>query len=207
MPPWTRRTKVHVTVSTAGRLTGERSGPLLGRAGPTCPPTIQLLFRPRGVISMRGPRPGRPHPWPGLDQERRMSRLHASLEVKAMKTRNAWLALDVLLAVHGSARSDFIATATLTGDGESPSTGTGTGEVMFNSATDTLTVALAFTGLESPTAIPSGVPGAAHIHFGEIVPGGPILFPFVEPYANNFPLGVTSGTYPSAPATVTILTP
>src|SRR5208283_3810089 len=25
--------------------------------------------------------------------------------------------------------------------------------------------------------------------------------------ANNFPLGVTSGTYPSAPATVTILTP
>ena len=118
-----------------------------------------------------------------------------------MKTRNVWLALVVLLAVHGSARSDFIATATLTGDGESPSTGTGTGMVMFDSATDTLTVAIAFTGLESPTAIPSGVPGAAHIHFGEIVPGGPILFPFIEPYANNFPLGVTSGTY------VTILTP
>jgi len=34
-----------------------------------------------------------------------------------MKTRNAWLALVVLLAVHGSARSDFIARATLTGDG------------------------------------------------------------------------------------------
>src|SRR5271166_5267053 len=158
MPPWTRRTKVHVTVSTAGRLAGERSGPLLERAGPRCPPTIQLLFRPRGVISMRGPRPGRPHPWPGLDQERRMSRLHASLEVKAMKTRNAWLTLVVLLAVHGSARSDFIATATLTGDGESPSTGTGTGEVMFNSATDKLTVALAFTGLE-PTVPPGTPPG------------------------------------------------
>ncbi len=124
-----------------------------------------------------------------------------------MKTRNVWFALIILLGVHGSARSDFIATATLTGDGESPSTGTGTGSVLFNSATDTLTVALAFTGLTSPTTIPSGVPGAAHIHFGEIVPGGPILFPFVEPYANNFPLGVTSGTYPSAPATVTILTP
>src|SRR5208337_4558996 len=151
-----------------GRPTHWREIRTLARAGPRCPPTIQLLFRPRGVISMRGPRPGRPHPWPGLDQERRMSRLHASLEVKAMKTRNAWLALDVLLAVHGSARSDFIATATLTGDGESPSTGTGTGMVMFDSATDTLTVALAFTGLESPTAIPSGVPGAAHIHFGEI---------------------------------------
>ena len=36
-----------------------------------------------------------------------------------MKTRNAWLALVVLLAVHGSARSDFIAAATLAGDGES----------------------------------------------------------------------------------------
>ncbi len=44
------------------------------------------------------------------------SRLHASLEVKAMKTRNAWFALVVLLAVHGSARSDFIATATLTAE-------------------------------------------------------------------------------------------
>ena len=112
-----------------------------------------------------------------------------------MKTRNAWLALVVLLVVHGSARSDFIATATLTGDGESPSTGTGYGTVTFNTAADTLTVALAFTGLESPTAIPAGVPGAAHIHFG--LPGveGPIIFPFIEPYANNFPLGVTSGTY------------
>ena len=83
-----------------------------------------------------------------------------------MKTRNAWLALVVLLAVHGSARSDFIATATLTGDGESPSTGTGHGTVMFNAAAETLTVALTFTGLTSPTAIPTGVPGAAHIHFG-----------------------------------------
>ena len=113
-----------------------------------------------------------------------------------MKTRNAWLALVVLLAVHGSARSDFIATATLTGDGESPSTGTGYGTVTFNSAADTLTVALTFSGLTSPTAIPTGVPGAAHIHFGTPAPpGGPIIFPFVEPYANDFPLGVTSGTY------------
>ena len=113
-----------------------------------------------------------------------------------MKTRNVWLALIILLGVHGSARSDFIATATLTGDGESNSPGTGTGSVLFNSATDTLTIALTFTGLTSPTAIPTGVPGAAHIHFGTPrPPGGPILFPFVEPYANNFPLGVTSGTY------------
>src|SRR5271166_236559 len=196
MPPWTRRTKVHVTVSTAGRLTGERSGPLLGRAGPTCPPTIQLLFRPRGVISMRGPRPGRPHSWPGLDQERRMSRLHASLEVKAMKTRNAWLALVVLLAVHGSARSDFIATATLTGAADDvTTTGFGQGTVIYNAAAETLRVTLTFNDLTSPTAIPTGVPGAAHIHFGTPAPpGGPILFPFVEPYANNFPLGVTSST-------------
>src|SRR5271157_4190949 len=167
MPPWTRRTKVHVTVSTAGRLTGERSGPLLGRAGPTCPPTIQLLFRPRGVISMRGPRPGRPHSWPGLDQERRMSRLHASLEVKAMKTRNAWLALVVLLAVHGSARSDFIATATLTGAADDvTTTGFGQGTVIYNAAAETLRVTLTFSGLESPTTAPPGIPGAAHIHFG-----------------------------------------
>ena len=105
-----------------------------------------------------------------------------------MKTRNAWLTLVVLLAVHGSARSDFIATATLTGDGESPSTGTGHGTVTFNSATDTLTVVLTFSGLTSPTAIPPGVPGAAHIHFG--LPGveGPILFPFLD-----FPTGETIG--------------
>jgi hypothetical protein len=90
----------------------------------------------------------------------------ASLEVKFMKTRNAWLALVVLLAVHGSARSDFIATATLTGDGESNSTGTGYGTVTFSTATDSLTVALMFSGLASPTEIPPGVPGAAHIHFG-----------------------------------------
>jgi hypothetical protein len=113
-----------------------------------------------------------------------------------MSMRQGMFALVVLLAVHGTARSDFIATATLTGDGISPSTGTGTGSVMFNSATDTLTVALAFTGLESPTTIPAGVPGAAHIHFGpDPASNGPPIFPFIEPYANNFPLGVTSGTY------------
>src|SRR5208283_2056627 len=97
----------------------------------------------------------------------------------AMKTRNAWLALVVLLAVHGSARSDFIATATLTGDGESPSTGTGYGTVTFSTAADTLTVALTFSDLTSPTAIPSGVPGAAHIHFGNPGVSGPILFPYL----------------------------
>ena len=112
-----------------------------------------------------------------------------------MKTSSLWLALVVLLFVHNAARADFIAIATLAGDGESPSTGTGNGEVLFNSTTGTLTIKLTFTGLESPTTIPPGVPGPAHIHFGEIVPGGPILFPFVEPYANTFPLGVTSGTY------------
>ena len=123
-----------------------------------------------------------------------------------MKTRNAWLALVVLLAVHGSARSDFIATATLTGDGESPSTGTGYGTVTFNTAADTLTVALTFTGLTSPTVIPAGVPGAAHIHFGTPPPpGGPILFPFVEPYANDFPLGVTSGTYATTLTSASLL--
>lgn len=108
-----------------------------------------------------------------------------------MKTSSVWLAFVVLIFVHGAARADFIATATLAGDGESPSTGTGTGEVLFSSTTDKLTVKLTFTGLESPTAIPSGVPGAAHIHFGEIDKGGgPIIFPFL-----NFPVGVTSGTY------------
>jgi hypothetical protein len=112
-----------------------------------------------------------------------------------MKTRNAWLALVVLLAVHGSARSDFIATATLTGDGESNSPGTGNGTVTFSTAMDQLTVLLTFSGLTSPTEAPAGVPGAAHIHFGNPGVEGPILFPFVEPYANNFPVGVTSGTY------------
>src|SRR5271166_6999254 len=180
-----------------GRPTHWREIRTLARAGPRCPPTIQLLFRPRGVISMRGPRPGRPHPWPGLDQERRMSRLHASLEVKAMKTRNAWLALVVLLAVHGSARSDFIATATLTGAADDvTTTGFGQGTVIYNAAAETLSVTLTFNDLTSPTAIPTGVPGAAHIHFGTPTPpGGPILFPFAEPYTIDFPIGFTSGTY------------
>jgi hypothetical protein len=90
--------------------------------------------------------------------------------------------LVVLCAACGPARGDFIATATSTGDGISPSTGIGTGSVLFNSATDTLTVA--FTGLTSPTAIPAGVPGAAHIHLGpDPASNGPPIFPFTEPYA------------------------
>jgi CHRD domain/PEP-CTERM motif len=123
-----------------------------------------------------------------------------------MKTSNAWLALVVLLVVHGSARSDFIATATLTGGAEDTnSPGTGYGTVTYNAAAQTLTVELTFSGLESPTAIPPGIPGAAHIHFGvPAPPGGPILFPFIGPYANDFPLGVTSDT---AEPYVTTLTP
>jgi hypothetical protein len=113
-----------------------------------------------------------------------------------MSMRQGMFVLVVLFAACGPARGDFIATATLTGDGVSPSTATGTGSVMFNSATDTLTVTLSFTGLESPTTIPAGVPGAAHIHLGpDPASNGPPIFPFIEPYANNFPLGVTSGTY------------
>ena len=53
----------------------------------------------------------------------------------------------------------FTAKATLAGDGESTSPGTGSGSVVFNSTTDTLTVSLTFSGLESPTVIPPGVPG------------------------------------------------
>jgi CHRD domain/PEP-CTERM motif len=135
-----------------------------------------------------------------------------------MKTRNALLALVVLLVVHGSARSDFIATATLTGGAEDTnSPGTGYGTVIYNAAAQTLTVKLTFSGLEptvppgtppgtpAGTAIPPGIPGAAHIHFGvPTPPGGPILFPFIGPYANDFPLGVTSDT---AKPYVTTLTP
>jgi hypothetical protein len=89
-----------------------------------------------------------------------------------------------------SARADFIAHATLTGDGESNSPGTGFGTVVFNSASDTLAVSLSFSGLTSPTVVPPGVPGAAHIHFGPPGVEGPILFPFL-----TFPTGVTSGTF------------
>ena len=88
-----------------------------------------------------------------------------------MKTRNAWLALVVLLAVHGSARSDFIATATLTGAADDvTTTGFGQGTVFYNAAAETLSVTLMFNDLTSPTAIPTGVPGAAHIHFGTAHP-------------------------------------
>ena len=114
-----------------------------------------------------------------------------------MKTSNAWLALIVLLAVHATARGDFIATATLTGAADDvTTTGFGQGTVIYNAAAETLTVELTFSGLESPTAAPPGIPGAAHIHFGTPTPpGGPILFPFAEPYAIDFPIGFTSGTY------------
>jgi CHRD domain-containing protein/PEP-CTERM motif-containing protein len=114
-----------------------------------------------------------------------------------MKTRNVWFALIILLGVHGSARSDFIATANLTGAADDvTTTGFGQGTVIYNAAAETLSVTLTFNDLTSPTAIPTGVPGAAHIHFGTPAPpGGPVIFPFIEPYANNFPLGVTSGMY------------
>jgi len=114
-----------------------------------------------------------------------------------MKTSNAWLALVVLLAVHGSARSDFIATATLTGAADDvTTTGFGQGTVIYNAAAETLSVTLTFNDLTSPTAIPTGVPGAAHIHFGTPTPpGGPILFPFLSGVPNGFPLNVMSGSY------------
>ncbi len=105
----------------------------------------------------------------------------------------AWLgavSLAFLLALNSSARSDFIATATLSGDGESPSTGTGFGTVEFNSTLDTLSITLSFSGLTSPVATPTGVPGPAHIHFGPAGTSGPILFPFL-----NFPTGVISGAF------------
>ncbi|MBV8129631.1 MAG: hypothetical protein JO114_18435, partial [Planctomycetaceae bacterium] len=64
-----------------------------------------------------------------------------------MKTRNVWFALIILLGVHGSARSDFIATATLTGGAEDTnSPGTGYGTVTYNAAAQTLTVTLTFSG-------------------------------------------------------------
>jgi CHRD domain-containing protein/PEP-CTERM motif-containing protein len=119
-----------------------------------------------------------------------------------MKTSNAWLTLVVLLAVHGSARSDFIATTTLTGDGESPSTGTGYGTVTFNAAAQTLTVLLTFSDLTSPTEIPPGVPGAAHIHLGAPGVEGPILFPFL-----NFPTGETSGSYSTMLTAANLISP
>jgi CHRD domain/PEP-CTERM motif len=88
------------------------------------------------------------------------------------------------------AHADFIAMATLTGDGESPSPGKGTGVVTFSSALDDLAVDITFSGLTSPTAVPPGVPGPAHIHFGAPGVSGPILFPFL-----TFPIGVTSGSF------------
>lgn len=108
-----------------------------------------------------------------------------------MKTFRFLALLLVGLAVAGvSARADFMAHATLSGDGESNSTGTGFGTVVFSSTSDTLTVSLSFSGLTSPTTIPPGVPGAAHIHFGAPGVSGPILFPFL-----TFPTGVTSGNF------------
>ena len=91
--------------------------------------------------------------------------------------------------------ADFTATVKLTGDGESDSPGIGDGSITFSTKTDELVFHLTFSGLTSPTAIPSGVPGPAHIHFGASGASGPILFPFIEPYATDFPLGVTSGAY------------
>jgi hypothetical protein len=109
---------------------------------------------------------------------------HTYLEKYNMSERQGMFVLVVLCAACGPARGNFIATATSTGDEISPSTGIGTGSVLFNSATDTLTVALGFTGLTSPTAIQAGVPGAAHINLGpDPASNGPPIFPFTDPCA------------------------
>ena len=171
-----------------------RSAPAT-QAGPTCPPTIQLLFRPRGVISVRCPRPGRPHSWPGLDQERRIESSPRITGGQGHEDKQR------LVGPRRPARRPRLRPERFHCDGNldrcssttSNSPGTGHGERDVELRADTLTVTLAFAGLTSPTAIPAGVPGAAHIHFG--LPGveGPIIFPFIEPYANDFPLGVTIG--------------
>ena len=67
-----------------------------------------------------------------------------------------------------------------------------------HSAADTLAVALTFSGLTSPVTTPPGVPGPAHIHFGDAGVSGPILFPFL-----NSPTGVESGSFST---TLTALT-
>jgi CHRD domain len=107
-----------------------------------------------------------------------------------MKPLHAWLALVVMLAVHGTAHADFIATATLTGDGESNSPGRGVGTVTLNAAADTLTVSLSFQDLTSDTTIPKGDLGAAGIRLGDPGMEGPAIFPFAD-----FPTGVTMGTF------------
>lgn len=92
----------------------------------------------------------------------------------------------------GAQAAVLVYTATLTGSNASPpnsSPGTGTATVTIDTALNTMSVSVAFSGLTSPTT-------ASHIHAPTSAPfTGTAGVATQVPSFAAFPLGVTSGTY------------
>lgn len=102
------------------------------------------------------------------------------------------LLLTVSLAVRNAQATPVTLTAFLSGPNESPpnaSPGTGFAVVIVDPAANTLSVNVTFSGLTSGTT-------ASHIHCCVTTPGtGTAIVATTTPTFQNFPLGVTSGTY------------
>jgi hypothetical protein len=104
-----------------------------------------------------------------------------------------WLLTAALLLTFGTgAHAALIPlTATLTGSQETPpnpSTGIGDAAFMLDDISGTLTSAVMFENLTSPTVL-DGSNTSAHIHRGSPGVAGPIIHPIP-----SAPIGVTSGS-------------
>jgi hypothetical protein len=122
--------------------------------------------------------------YPRLQHER-----NATMNARTNWTAWAVMALAFFWVGAGTARADFVATATLLGVNETPPNGSpamGFIEVDFNAPLNQLHIHETFSGLVAPDA-------AGHIHVGPEGVAGPIVLPFSP--ASGFPVGVTAGTY------------
>lgn len=107
------------------------------------------------------------------------------------KTISLFGVLIAFLMFSAVAKADeVVLTATLTGAQEVPPTGSagiGSALVTFDTATNLMTINVAFAGLGSPTI-------ASHIHCCT-PPGANAMVATQVPTFPGFPLGVTTGTY------------
>jgi len=107
------------------------------------------------------------------------------------KTVNLIVLVFTVLVLFGVARADQLAfTTTLTGGNEIPanaSPGIGSALVTFDTATNLMTINVAFAGLLSPTI-------ASHIHCCAPL-GTNAMVATTTPSFPGFPLGVTTGTF------------
>jgi hypothetical protein len=113
------------------------------------------------------------------------------MEVQMKKTLNLILLVFTVLLAVGSAKADQLTFSTiLRGTNEVPpnaSPGIGGAQVTIDTATNMMTVNIAFAGLLAPTT-------ASHIHCCA-PPGANAMVATAVPNFPGFPLGVTTGVY------------